>query len=90
MLKVTLLVLLTIVTFDVTNASAFDRRDHEKRRHERAGKDTTAVTILTEGMITAQAREITDTTIIAEDINNKLKNLLHGGFFCFHRNLKPL
>lgn len=35
MLKVTLLVLLTIVTFDVTYASAFDRRDRERRRHER-------------------------------------------------------
>ncbi len=35
MLKVTLLVLLTIVTFDVTNALAFDRRDHERHRHER-------------------------------------------------------
>ncbi|MGI4750238.1 MAG: hypothetical protein ACRYFB_06370 [Janthinobacterium lividum] len=35
MLRVTLLVLLTIVTFDVTSASAFDRRDRERRRHER-------------------------------------------------------
>lgn len=35
MLKVTLLVLLTIVTVDVTCASAFDRRDREIRRHER-------------------------------------------------------
>ncbi len=38
MLRVTLLVLLAIVTFDVANASSFhdhDRRDRERRRQER-------------------------------------------------------
>lgn len=37
-LRVTLLVLLTIATFDVANAASFrhpDRRDREIRRHER-------------------------------------------------------
>ncbi len=38
MLRVSLIVLLTIVTFDVANATSlqnFDRRDRERRRHER-------------------------------------------------------
>ena len=43
------------------------------------GKDAIAATILTEGMITIQGREIMDTTMTAEDINDK--NLLQGRFF---------
>ncbi|MGI4020078.1 MAG: hypothetical protein ACRYFA_01100 [Janthinobacterium lividum] len=38
MLRVTLLVLLTVITFDVANAATspnFNRRDHEGRHHER-------------------------------------------------------
>lgn len=40
MLKVTLLVLLTLVTFDIAHAASpdFHRRDRERRRHERYDK----------------------------------------------------
>jgi len=49
-----------------------------------AGKDTTAATILTEGMITTPAGAITDTTIIAEDINNKIdETCFRAVFFVF-------